>query len=126
MKNYISKNLCYHSKIGLNKADSVENVIDSYKTFYNTSYHKTNLKFNDKYNFYINWDVLTPLCDRFFNLSKSIDSLRTIEEKIFSSTKHEIYNNLFIESYNSSRKYIEDLMNNKRTDIKKDKMVDNI
>ncbi len=125
MKDYISKNILYNDKLLINNKVSINDVLKKYKNFYNRDYIELPLKASEKINFHINKKILDPLVNKFFNISNDVDNIRRLEEKFKSSILHEIYNNLLIESYSSSRKYIENIFNKKEVD-EIDTMADNV
>ena len=125
MKDYISKNILHNDKLLINNKMSLNEVLNKYKDFYKKDYIELPLKVNDKVNFHINKKILEPLLNIFFLISNDVDNIRCLEEKFKSSTLHEVYNNLLIESYSSSRKYIENVFNKKEvTEV--DTMADNV
>ncbi len=122
---YIKDNIFDNQKLNHNKPISYDELLDSYLKISNGNLIKLPLPVSDNKFLHINKLVLDELLDLFIEYSDSVESKRSIEEKILSSTKHEMYNSLLIENYVSSRKLINDIVNSKHLDYD-DELVSNM
>ena len=122
---YIKDKIFDNQKLNHNKPVSYDELLSSYQKIYNDNLIQLPLPVSDNKFLHINKSILDPLLDLFIEYSNSIESRRTIEEKIISSTKHEMYNSLLIENYVSSRKLINDIVNSKHLDYD-DELVSNM
>ncbi len=119
IKQYISDNIFYNEKIGINKKSSIEHIFKTYQSHYLNDWVELPLPINENYHLHINFKLLKPLLKNFIDVASQIEYTRTREEKINSSFAHEIYNNLLIENHSSSRRIIEDVVYKKTHSIDK-------
>ncbi len=125
LKKYISENILYNKKLNINKNTSIDKIYLLYQNYYQEKWKTIPLKVDDKYCLHINYHLLKPIINHFMILSKNVDQKNSKDEKFISSLKHEIYNNLLIEGYVSSKKMINDVINRKNVD-NSDKMIQNV
>lgn len=113
IKKYINENIPYNKKWAIKKTTTLRELYDLYFKKYKNDFIELPLKVNDQYKLHINFKILEPIVNEFLSISNTIENKKDIIEKVKSSLTHEIYNNLLIEGYISSRKIIKDVVNRK-------------
>lgn len=125
LKKYISENIYHNNKLLVNERNKPTEILNLYKSRYGDKLIKLPLKVCEGVNLHINFEVLKPLINEFNKISEIVEPKKTKDKKIQSSVTHEIYNNLLIEGYISSRKMINDIVNKKNIDSP-DRIIQNI
>ena len=125
LKKYISENIYHNKKLLVNERNKPTEILNLYKSRYGDKLIKLPLKVCEGVNLHINFEVLKPLINEFNKISEIVEPKKTKDKKIQSSVTHEIYNNLLIEGYISSRKMINDIVNKKNIDSP-DRIIQNI
>lgn len=113
VKKYISDNIVYADKLHINKGDDLKTIINKFSNFYNNNYYETMIKINNHAT-YVNKDVLKPLVEELYGYWDQINQIKTIDYK--DTFCDEIFHSLSIESIQSSRRIIKDIVNNKPYD----------
>ncbi len=128
IKDYISNNIFYNEKIGVNAKSSSQDILSKYQLRYGKDLVELPLSVSDNMNLHINFKILEPIIKEFIEVSYGIESKRSYSEKVISSSCHEIYNNLLIEGYTTSRKLIDNILNKNSHDKldKSDYIIKNI
>ena len=128
INNYISNNIFYNEKIGVNAKSSSQDILSKYQLRYGKDLVELPLSVADNMNLHINFKILEPIIKEFIEVSYGVESKRSYSEKVISSSCHEIYNNLLIEGYTTSRKLIDNILNKNSHDKldKSDYIIKNI
>lgn len=125
LKKSLTKNLVHNQKLGINKATSLKMIISQYQNLYGNDWKQLPLKINKNHCLHINYKLLKPIVKVFLKIAQS-NSAKSNQERLFkTSIKNEIFNNHLIEGYISSRRIINDLINQKQHQ-NADKMILNL
>ncbi len=108
---YIKENIFDNQKLNFNRPSTYDKTLNSYINVCKGKLIQLPLEVGDNEFLHVNKKILEPLIELFIECSNNVESKKTIQEKILSSFKHEIYSSLMIENQICSRKVINDIVN---------------